>query len=181
MVPLLNLNPGLGTTQDIKSVAIVAIFVLIPLFMVAVIAHYTVGFIASLGIVNLIGPATGNWGTEYFNFVQGLITQLDRVILLIFATLIGRLTIQSFRTDIHPIWGVAGLFSIPVLLAIAAFGSNTIAMFTSIEFLQTSVNAFPLSYTFFQNTPTIVGWIVVFILFVMIGSGVIMRRKGGGL
>lgn len=179
----MKINPSLGTTQDIKSIGIVAIYVLVPLFLVSVISHYTVGFIASLGIVELIAPATGNWGAEYFTYAQGLISQLDKVMLLIFATLIGRLTLQSFRTDMHPIYGIAGLFSIPVLLFIAAFGSNIIGMFTSIEFLQTSVNAFPLTYTFFENTPTIVGWIAVFIIFVMIGSGIIVRRRqaGGGL
>jgi len=171
-------------TNDIKSLGIITVYLIVPLFMISVITMYFINFISGLGLFTMLGPATGNWGPEYVATITSLVAQLDRVIFLIFAVLVGKLTIQSFRTNIHPIYGLVGLFSLPALLVMAAFGSNVVGTFTSIEIFQSSVNEFPITYTFFENSPTIVGWIAVFILFVMIGSGIIQRRRsgsGGGL
>lgn len=174
-------NP-FSATRDIKSIGIIVIYLLVPLFMVSVLTYTVIDFIGGLGLFAMLGPANMSWGQEYLALIKTFVTQLDTVILLIFATLIGRLTIQSFRTDMHPIYGIVGLFSIPVLIFLSGFGSNIIAIFTDIEILAAASNQFTYSYTFFQNTPAIVGWIAVFILLVMIGSGVLLRkRRGGGI
>jgi len=151
--------------------------------MISVITMYFVTFIADLGLFSMLGPAQGNWGPSYISTITGLVSQLDRVIFLIFAILVGRLTLQSFRTNIHPIYGLVGLFSLPPLMLMAAFGSNIVGTFTNVEVLSQSVNQFPLTYTFFENSPTIIGWIAVIILLIMIGSGIIQRKRsnGGGL
>lgn len=168
-----------STTRDIQSLGIITVYLVVPLFMISVITMYFITFIADLGLFTLLGPTAGNWGPSFIQTIIGLVSQLDRVIFLIFAILVARLTLQSFRTNIHPIYGLVGLFSLPVLLLMTAFGSNIIGMFTNVEVLESSVNQFPLIYTFFQNSPTIIGWTAVFILMIMIGSGIIQRRRGG--
>lgn len=178
MVPAL--NPFISTSRDIKSVAIIVLFVLAPMFMFSVLSYFIVDFISGLGLIQLFSPAGSNFGVEYVAYLKSMIGKLDILMLLIVSILIARLTIQSFRTDMHPIYGVVGLLSLPLIITVAGFGSNVIGFFTGLEFIQGAANQFSYTYTFFQNAPAITGWIAVFILFVMIGSGVILRKKRGG-
>lgn len=167
-------------TRDIKSLGIIALYLMVPLFMASVLVYYVVSFIGGLGIISTLAPQGMTWGSEYIQYIQFLVGQFDKIILLIYAVLVGRLSIQSFRTDIHPIYGLVGLFSIPALIFLTGFTSNIIGTFTGIGILSEAANQFTLSFTFFQNLPSIVGWTAVFIIMIMIGTGLLKRRQGGG-
>lgn len=157
--------------MSIRSTGIVFGFVLLPMFMVSVLGNKILQMIEKLAT----GIFAGSLSNAVIGAAQNAILFNDLLIIFIFTLFVGRILLKSFTSQLHPVFGIVGLFALPVVVYVVAMFSNALSVFTDIGFLQSSVNDFGLSYQLFSNSPLIASVVGVVTVLVMIG-GARLRR-----
>jgi len=162
----LKVVPSFQTTNSLRSIPILILLAMIPLFMTSVIVYYIVSVLAGMPIVT--GFAAG-----YLQTLQGMIATIDTIIIFTFAAGIGGIILRSFRITAHPIFAVIGLIGLPILLYTVAMTSNLYSIFTEIDILSQALNQFTYTAAFFNNSVLITSAVAILIIFVIIGRGAI--------
>jgi len=156
--------PSHNFTNSLRSIPILILLAMIPLFISSVIVYYIVTVLSGMPIV------TG-FASTYLTSLQAFIATLDTIIIFTFAAGIGGIILRSFRITAHPIFAIVGLIGLPILLYTVAMTSNIYSQFTQIQILSTALNQFPLTAAFFNNSVLITAAVAILIIFVIIGRG----------
>lgn len=156
--------------MSLKSIEIVLMIVITPLFIASVMVHVLMDKLLALTIVNQYAfPVT------LAKTVQGYSTALDAIVIVAFTALVGRILLRSFQLNMHPVFGVIGLIGLSAIVIVTAQISNIAGVFTELSLVQSSVNDFALSFAFFQNLPAIASVVGLFVLIVAVGTGAIRK------
>lgn len=157
--------------MSIRSTGVVFGFVLLPMFIISVLGNKILEMIEGLAT----GIFAGSLSNSVIGAAQNAILFNDVLIVFVFTLFVGRILLKSFTSQLHPVFGIVGLFALPVVIYVVAMFSNTLTVFTDIGFLQSSINDYNLSYQLFSNSPLIASVIGVVTVLVMIG-GARLRR-----
>lgn len=160
--------PSFNTTNSLRSIPILILLAMIPLFISSVIVYYIVSVLSGMPIV------TG-FASTYLSTLQGFIATLDSIIIFTFAAGIGGIILRSFRITAHPIFAIVGLIGLPILLYTVAMTSNIYSQFTQISILTNALNQYPLTAAFFNNSVLITAAVAILIIFIIIGRGALSK------
>lgn len=160
--------PSFNTTNSLRSIPILILLAMIPLFISSVIVYYIVSVLSGMPIV------TG-FASSYLSTLQGFIATLDSIIIFTFAAGIGGIILRSFRITAHPIFAIVGLIGLPILLYTVAMTSNIYSQFTQISILTNALNQYPLTAAFFNNSVLITASVAILIIFIIIGRGALSK------
>lgn len=149
---------------SITSLKYAVLLFTVPLFIASVLIPVLMNQLLDLSIVQN-APLAKTIATTVIQYSQFL----DGVVLISFAAITGRIMIKSFRTNMHPIFGIVGLIALPGLAILLGQASNIAGVFTQLSMVQSSVNNFPGSYFLMQNLPQIGTAMAILILIVMVG------------
>lgn len=156
--------------MSLKSMEVILMVVITPLFIASVLVSVLMEQLMALSIVNQYALPV-----KLATTVQGYAGALDAIVLVAFVALIGRILLQSFQINMHPIFGIVGLIGLPAIVIVSGQISNVAGVFTELEIVGSAVNSFPASYAFFQNLPSIAAVMGLLILIVMVGTGQIRQ------
>ncbi|MFB6193046.1 MAG: hypothetical protein ABEK00_02245, partial [Candidatus Nanohaloarchaea archaeon] len=148
---------------SIKSLEIAALIFTIPLFISAVLITVLMTFMLDLSIVQQY-PFPVKLAKTVISYSK----YLDGVVLLAWTAIVGKIMLRSFRTNMHPIYGVLGLLSLPGLTIVLGQASNVVAVFTQLDLVSQAVNKFPGSFYLLKNLPLIGVTLAILILIVMV-------------
>lgn len=151
---------------SLQSLEVIMLIVITPLFFASVLTHVLMDQLLSLTIVS-----SHSLPVTLATTVQSYAGALDAIVLVAFVALLGRILLRSFQLNIHPLFGIVGLLGLPALVIVSAQVANVTGVFTELKLVQGSINAFPASFTFFQNLPNIAAVAGLIILIVMVGTG----------
>jgi len=110
---------------------------------------------------------------------QGLnmLAILDTLFIAVIGVMFSLILLQSYRTKMHPIWGIVGILGLAGLVITSGFIANVADFFVGMDVVAGAANQFGYMVNFFQNLPTITAVMGALIIVVMIGGG---RVLGGG-
>lgn len=138
--------------------------------MGGVALSYVLNFLADLGI------ATG-FAANFISMLQGVTGILDTIFVLMIGTISAGMIIRSFQTKIHPIFGLVGLFTLPLLIYSVAATSNMFSLVANIPILSAAANQYQYSAQVFNNSAKIATVIGSIALLVMVGGGYYARQR----
>ena len=95
---------------SITSLKYAVLLFTVPLFIASVLIAVLMNQLLGLSIVQN-APLAKTIATTVIQYSQFL----DGVVLIAFAAITGRIMIKSFRTNMHPIFGIVGLIALPGL------------------------------------------------------------------
>lgn len=110
---------------------------------------------------------------------QGINTMgiVDDIFLFVVGTLFSLIVVQSFRTQMHPVFGAVGLLGLSGIVVVSGMIANVANYFVNLNVVSPAANVFGNMIAFFQNLPTITAVFGGFTLLIMVAGG---RLAAGG-
>lgn len=152
----------------------------------AVIGVVALGFLFSSVIATILLQQMANFSifstglpAEILSQGLGLLAMLDTIFISVIGVFFSLILIQSFRTKMHPIWGIVGVLGLAVLTITSGFIANIANFFVNLDVVAPAANNFQYMVQFFTNLPMITAGFGAIVIIVMIAGGRIISQRGG--